>query len=204
MSVVGRVCLANKSKDNILLQNQTGLKSFIRKILMFLINRKKNFIISSLGFILYDMNIDMGQCTLTDGGMGCNMSFRKETFGKIGLYDTHYVGNAMREETDMFARLKKQGGKVMYQPKAYLLHMMNNTGGSRSIKTLAYWENYFYNQCYFYVKNFGFHFTWISSLLIFDIIKCTQRKIPVMRVLQESYKKACQEVHDDDKNKVMS
>lgn len=189
-SVTGKVILANKTTDNILLQNQSSLKSYVRRLLMILLNRKKNFIISKLGLILRNVNADAKKIIVTDGGIGCNMSFRKKVFETVGLFDTHYVGNALREETDMFVRLKNKRLKTVYQPQACLYHMMDNTGGCRSIETVQYWEIYFYNQSYFYIKNFGFSKIRICFILIFDIIKCMQRGIPIKRILRESYDKA--------------
>jgi GT2 family glycosyltransferase len=53
---------------------------------------------------------------------GCNMSFRKNVFEKVGYFDERYdAGDAFREETDLSYRCSK-AGKLVYNPRSRLVH----------------------------------------------------------------------------------
>ena len=69
-------------------------------------------------------------------------------------------------------------------------HIMNDTGGCRSDKGRQYWENYYSNQVYFYVKNFLFPQFWIKILLMFDIMKCKKHGLPVSEMIDRAYIRA--------------
>lgn len=188
-AVVGRVTLVNKDeKGNVLLLSKSPIKRFIKKVLSTFFSYKKSFKITSYGIILNNTNLNY--YGIVDGGMGCNMAFRKEVFKKIGLFDVHYIGNALREETDIFMRLKRNKMKVLFEPQAHIFHIMYNQGGCRTEKNILYWENYFYNQTYFYLKNFGFGRIRIALLLMFDIFFCLRSNIPVGKILLGTYEKA--------------
>ena len=126
MSVVGLPLLKNENGDNILLESQSKMKSFVRKILKCLFCRKKSWVISKCGLqICSDENSKAG---LVDAGRGCCMSFRREVFDVIGLFDSNYVGNALREESDFFCRMKKCQLNVFFDPNVCLDHIMANVG----------------------------------------------------------------------------
>lgn len=61
---------------------------------------------------------------------GCNMSFRADALRAIGGFDTSYVGNAYREESDACYRLRRLGYKIAFRPSAALMHFKAQTGGS--------------------------------------------------------------------------
>ena len=188
MSVVGLPLLKNENGDNILLESQSRLKSAVRKILKSLFCRKKSWVISKCGLqICSDENSKAG---LADAGRGCCMSFRREVFDIVGLFDSNYVGNALREESDLFCRMKKYRLNVFFDPDVCLDHIMANVGGSRSDKGEQYWKIYFDNQFYFYKKNFGFPKLYIVLLLAFDVIHLKRKKINVFKLVNESYKRA--------------
>lgn len=64
-------------------------------------------------------------------GLGCNMSFRKETLVHIGGFDERYTGTAINEEVDAFVRLNNKGYNAVYAPDASLVHHVAPTGGCR-------------------------------------------------------------------------
>ena len=167
-SVVGRIQIVNSSKDNILLKNNYNIKNKIKNILIKLLGNGKNAIITNQGLILCNLTSTSSQ--IVDMGMGCCMAFRKKLFDKIGYFDCNYKGNALREETDLFFRIKVNNDLVLYNPKVFLHHIMSNTGGCRNEKNEIYWQTYFYNQCYFYIKNFKYNKLRIFLLLLFDFI----------------------------------
>lgn len=65
----------------------------------------------------------------TNCAMGCNMSFRREALLKIGGFDTSFVRNAMREDSDACARTLKAGWKIWFEPAATLVHLAAVEGG---------------------------------------------------------------------------
>ncbi len=75
--------------------------------------------------------IDMGQKPRIFGRgypTGANMAFRTDALCEIGGFDTSLGrngGNLMGgEEKDLFARMKKSGGKIYYVPGAEVLHII--------------------------------------------------------------------------------
>lgn len=187
-SVVGNVLLVNKDKDNIILSNQSSFKSYIKKKLIFFVFGNKSYVISKYGLVLSDTSSNKRQ--IVDGGMGCNMSFRKCVFDQVGYFDTNYIGNALREETDLFYRMKSRNMKILFEPKASLLHLMDNTGGCRSEESQKYWNTYFYNQFYFYIKNYGFGKIKIKMLVAFDIYSCRKRNMDIDSIIDIAYNRA--------------
>lgn len=187
MSVVGLPILKNSSGCNILLQSGNPLKQFIKRSLLKILGHGKSSHISRLGFNL--SNRSDAKAGFADTGMGCCMSFRKTVFETVGLFDVNYIGNALREETDMFCRMKKNGLYVFFDPQIILDHIMSNSGGCRSEKSEEYWKNYFYNNYYFFRKNFNFPQWYINCLLFFDIRALKKTKYVFKEILEESWAK---------------
>jgi len=187
-SVVGGVTLVNQSDGNILLQNNNWLKKIIRTFFFKTIGHGRAFSISSLGFILSET--DSQHEGWVDAGRGCNMSFRRVVFDKVNLFDTSYRGNALREETDLFCRMKKAGLRVWYCPSMRVNHIMSNTGGCRYEQSVQYWYTYFFNQCYFYLKNFHFSLFRVRLILAFDLLKCHHNNIKISNLVDNAYHEA--------------
>jgi GT2 family glycosyltransferase len=60
--------------------------------------------------------------------VGCNIAFRRAVFEKVGLFDPalgvrpgRVVGS---EETDMCYRIERAGGRVLYEPRAHVTHLV--------------------------------------------------------------------------------
>ena len=66
--------------------------------------------------------------------MGANYSVTAKMMEKIGGYDTNYVGQVIRDDTDFAIRIWKAGGLIVYDPEAHLLHLAAPSGGNR-VKT---------------------------------------------------------------------
>ena len=188
MSVVGKPILKNQSGDNVLLRNQSVLKKCAKKILQKILGGGNPSIISKFGPILLDT--ESSKVELVDAGRGCCMSFRKHVFDQIGYFDSNYIGNALREETDLFFRMKKAHMKVLFNPLIIVDHLMADEGGCRAQYSEKYWQTYFNNQFYFYRKNFKFSKWYINMLLIFDIIKLFKNKMEINRIIQNSYNRS--------------
>ena len=86
----------------------------------------------------YDLPIgdltDAGELTdgfaaQTDGrrvvvhGIGANMSFTRDILITLGGFRDDYPGTALREDTDIFLRIARLGGKAVYDPDAAVDHL---------------------------------------------------------------------------------
>jgi len=90
---------------------------------------------------------------------GCNMSFRREIFTKYGLrFDERFRGSAVREESDFCLRLRQTGYKIWYDPKAFLVHLGEETGGCHdiSMRSLQYQVTFYHNHFLLGLKNLTF------------------------------------------------
>jgi len=61
---------------------------------------------------------------------GTNMAFRRDVFSKFGLFDTQFGRTLNRpfqtgEETDLFMRIDKAGGRIHYNPRARVYHTIH-------------------------------------------------------------------------------
>jgi GT2 family glycosyltransferase len=64
-----------------------------------------------------------GGVTEVDHGIGANMSFRRSLLALLGGFRDDYPGTAMREDTDMFLRVKRAGGRAVFVPDAVVDHL---------------------------------------------------------------------------------
>ena len=79
---------------------------------------------------------------------GCNMSFRRDVFVKYQLwFDERFRGSAVREESDFCLRMRRTGLDIWYDPKAYLVHLGEETGGCHDMSTrsLKYQVTFYHN-----------------------------------------------------------
>jgi glycosyltransferase involved in cell wall biosynthesis len=188
MSVVGLPYLKNLEGENILLDNQSSIKKLLRTIITRIFCGKKASVITNFGVQL--SNREHSKSAFADAGKGCCMSFRKVVFDKIGYFDTNYIGNALREETDLFFRMKKNNMIVYFNPNVALDHIMANTGGCRNEQNELYWKTFFDNQIYFFRKNYHFRKWWIICLLMFDILKLKRNGFSIMQFINRSYNRS--------------
>jgi len=57
-----------------------------------------------------------------DHGIGANMAFRREVLAALGGFRDDYPGTALREDTDVFLRVRKLGRKAVFAPDAVVEH----------------------------------------------------------------------------------
>lgn len=76
-------------------------------------------------------NFNYSKTAFAETVQGCNMSFKKNLLKKIGGFDTNYIGNAIREESDLSFRISKLGYKILFNPDASLYHLVFPAGGCR-------------------------------------------------------------------------
>ncbi|GAA1799158.1 glycosyltransferase family 2 protein [Agromyces neolithicus] len=58
-----------------------------------------------------------------DHGIGANMSFRRSVLADLGGFRDDYPGTALREDTDVFLRVRAIGGRVVFAPDAAVDHL---------------------------------------------------------------------------------
>lgn len=57
-----------------------------------------------------------------DHGIGANMAFRRSVLADLGGFRDDYPGTALREDTDIFLRVKAVGGRAFFVPEAVVDH----------------------------------------------------------------------------------
>ena len=82
-----------------------------------------------IGRLLPDGSLTEGFASLpdrpveVDHGIGANMSFRRSVLADLGGFRDDYPGTAIREDTDIFLRIRALGGRVMFIPNAAVDHL---------------------------------------------------------------------------------
>jgi GT2 family glycosyltransferase len=129
-------------------------------------------------------NFDATERAYIDHVQGCNMSFRKEALVKAGGFDERFGGSAHLEETDLCLRIRKAGYKIVFDPKAELIHLKDIKGGCRAenYKQWFYWHGH--NNMLFFLKNFNqFLFpVFITSSIIRLLLSAGKRLNPLIVV----------------------
>jgi GT2 family glycosyltransferase len=84
---------------------------------------------------------------------GCNFSFRKRVFEAVGPYDMRYIGNFIREESDLCARIIKAGHTIIFEPDARIIHLKAPSGGCRVERDLIWQFYFFHNNTLFFLSH---------------------------------------------------
>ena len=101
------------------------------------------------GLVLGNFDLQTKNPIEVDTLIGCNMSFRKNLLLKVGGFDENFRGNCFRDDTDISIRIKNLNYKLIFNPKALVLHKYK---GKNMASRWFYWT--VYNHTYFYLKNF--------------------------------------------------
>jgi GT2 family glycosyltransferase len=89
----------------------------------------EEFYAPPIGKLLPDGSLTEGFASLppsnveVDHGIGANMSFRRSTLAELGGFRDDYPGTAMREDTDIYLRVRRLGGKAVFSPQAVVDHL---------------------------------------------------------------------------------
>lgn len=81
-----------------------------------------------IGRLLADGTLTEGFASLPeravdiDHGIGANMSFRRSVLAELGGFRDDYPGTALREDTDVFLRIRALGGRAVFAPSATVDH----------------------------------------------------------------------------------
>lgn len=99
---------------------------------------------------------------------GSVMSFRKKALLDIRGFDTWFDKTAHREETDVCVRLAKKGYKILYNPRATIVHHAENEGRENRLSFL--YSNYKQHQ-YFVFKNGMLNFSGLPEFILGEFLE---------------------------------
>lgn len=107
------------------------------------------------GMIAGCFSADPGKIIEVDHIMGCNMSYRRSVLAELGGLREEYTGiSGVREDTDICLRLKALNKKIVFQPRASVVH----EGASQAVGRRFDFRYDRYcrrNQVYMLMRNFG-------------------------------------------------
>lgn len=103
----------------------------------------------SNGLVLGNFDLNKENTIEVDTLIGCNMAFRNNLIKEVGGFDENFKGNCFRDDTDISLRIKNLGYKLIFHPKALVMHKFK---GKTVSNNWFYWT--VYNHTYFYMKNF--------------------------------------------------
>ncbi|GAA2899727.1 glycosyltransferase family 2 protein [Microbacterium esteraromaticum] len=75
------------------------------------------------GTLTGNFGADPGRVIETDHMLGANMTVRTEALRSIGGIHDYYPGTCLREDSDLALRVKAAGWKVVFAPRAAVLHV---------------------------------------------------------------------------------
>ncbi len=101
------------------------------------------------GLVLGNFDLKQEFTIEVDTLIGCNMSFRRNLLVEVNGFDENFRGNCFRDDTDMSLRIKNLNYKLIFHPKAFVIHKYK---GKTVSQNWFYWT--VYNHTYFYLKNF--------------------------------------------------
>lgn len=103
----------------------------------------------------------------------CNASWRKGVFNQLGGFDENFSG-PIREDSDLSLRTREAGYKIIFEPKASVVHLRAEKGGFRKSEGRMKWYfNFFKSETYFFlkhIKHFWFLVFWLFRWQYF--IRC--------------------------------
>ncbi len=106
------------------------------------------------GELYAGFDTDSGRVQDVDHMIGCNMSFRRETLAQLGGFRDDFPGTEVCEESDICLRVRRIGKRILYNPKALVVHM-----GAPHFKGRRFDARYNYysarNNCLLLIRNYG-------------------------------------------------
>ncbi len=89
-----------------------------------------------------------------DTVIGCNTMWRTSIYRKLRGIDEQFTGNALRLESDISLRAKKEGYTIIFEPAAQVAHHRAEAGGARKTEgRIAWYRDFFSNETYFFLKH---------------------------------------------------
>jgi len=78
-------------------------------------------------------NADGNEFTFVDTVKGMNMSFHRNLLEAIGGFDERFGSPSIYEETDVSLKIRRMGYKILFTPKAIVIHLSASRGGQRQV-----------------------------------------------------------------------
>jgi hypothetical protein len=118
-------------------------------------NQLKIGVLRRDGMIGGAWTVDCGRELDVEHLQGCNMSFRRTVLAELGGLRDEYPGPEVREETDLCLRIRRLGYRLVYNPKAVVVHIgAPKPEGRRFDFRYEYYSRQ--NHTYLLLRNFGF------------------------------------------------
>lgn len=103
----------------------------------------------------FTMGFARSEPDYVEGFPGGNCSIRRSIFATVGFFDVGYIGNALREESDLAIRISRAGYRIFFEPRAALIHRGVPAGGCRAPTPAQHLYEFHRNDARFFLKNFG-------------------------------------------------
>lgn len=112
--------------------------------------------VTGRGELVANFEVDPGHPMDVQHVIGCNMAFRRSVLESFGGFRADYPGTALREETDLCFRLIAAGRRLVYEPRALVVHVgAPHARGARFDLRYQYYARR--NHLQLLVRNVGFH-----------------------------------------------
>ena len=111
---------------------------------------------------------DTRQIVDVDHGIGANMSFKRELLAALGGFRDDFPGTAMREDSDIFLRVRALGHRVVYAPSAVADHVAApHVRGQRFDFRYVFWARH--NHFLLLARNFGWGSPMLRRWLVLEL-----------------------------------
>jgi GT2 family glycosyltransferase len=112
---------------------------------------------------------DPGAVVEVDHGIGANMAFRREVLARLGGFRNDFAGvGGLREDTDVFLRLRALGYRAVFSPKAVVDHLgAPHVRGRRFDFRYMFWARR--NHILLLVRNFGLGSPYFRSWVVREL-----------------------------------
>ena len=109
--------------------------------------------------------------------IGCNMSFRRAALERVGGFDEAYTRTNFREDTDLCARVKRTGWRVVFCPEMAVAHFSARSLQPYFLERPSIQFSNGRNAMYFAIKNYGVSPRTLGAQLGLDMGRSAGRAI---------------------------
>lgn len=106
--------------------------------------------------------------------IGANMSYKRDVFAKVGLFDERIAGPAHYEDADMGFRVRAAGYQVWYDADAALVHLQERSGGCDLRSMSSAWSPDFHRNFALFLRQHAPVASWPLAYLYLAHGKCVQ------------------------------
>jgi GT2 family glycosyltransferase len=101
-------------------------------------------------------------------GIGANMAFRRSVLADLGGMRDDFPGTALREETDLFLRVRATGGRVVFAPDVIVDHVgAPHMSGRRFDWRYMFWARH--NHVLLLARNYGLASPLLRRWLVLNV-----------------------------------